>query len=869
MAVSLTHATEATGTDSADGRVSKNAWNEEHELTAAESKLLGTVAASTTVGEITLGTSLALTDSTLDVVTDAIQDIAGAMATAGANVTVAYDDGAGTLTIAAPTEGIQDIVGAMAAAGANTTVAYDDGAGTLTIAAPTEGIQDIVGAMVVAGSNVTATYDDGANTLTIAAIPGGYDTVAELEAATIPADVKSTRTGGYTAAGDGGNGLYARMAAAPADPTNPGYLRSVDRYTSAGATDATHGGYWELVLEGDEFRIEQFGGAGEYVNSGDRGTDNYQPILDYIDFSPTHATSTTFMLRPALRFSARKYWVSSLLDISTQVHLRGPAQGMDVVGGQVNCHLIFPTGTGCFIFQGHSTGPGHTGTSGSDDGAGGSSLDGLLIKQEGIGVQGAAEDAHGVHMRTVVHIRNCVLDLIAGDGIHINAGAGTGGGNANRWLVKDSEVKTAWGHGLFVEGADANAGNCINLYTKECGKCGICELSGLGNYYSHCEIDGYGNGGVNDAGENYIQITTAPTVAVAPGSNETHWYHIGSGSPSATFPAWNSGTTYTVDDLKLPIFSEGASNTSEFYGVYSEFGTAPSHMGTSQWFLGGNLASTLKTQQIGSGTRGLQSTRGFSGHRNFSSHNPGYTTHGAYISAQLGTMTSTGGTDFDTDMDLLLFERETDERTYLRYNSANNIQCLWATGSSVPIWGWTGTATTSTPGPRNFFSKDLSLMNPADTTEFRRIGMRNALPTAAGYYGAGDYFRGNGATSWRCSTAGGIKDLDWSATNIGNGEVVKTGAGRYYRNKFFIASTVEPTHLSGVETTADGAVWTYLASTDAAFTLVQDVVKQTNAYTPTNVVTDRSFNANATTTDELADVLGTLIADLQSAGVIS
>lgn len=39
-------------------------------------------------------------------------------------------------------------------------------------------------------------------------------------------------------------------------------------------------------------------------------------------------------------------------------------------------------------------------------------------------------------------------------------------------------------------------------------------------------------------------------------------------------------------------------------------------------------------------------------------------------------------------------------------------------------------------------------------------------------------------------------------------------------------------------------------------------------YTPTNVSTDRSFDANATTLDELADVVGTLIADLQTLGFL-
>ena len=48
-----------------------------------------------------------------------------------------------------------------------------------------------------------------------------------------------------------------------------------------------------------------------------------------------------------------------------------------------------------------------------------------------------------------------------------------------------------------------------------------------------------------------------------------------------------------------------------------------------------------------------------------------------------------------------------------------------------------------------------------------------------------------------------------------------------------------------------------------------DVIKlfKSPAYTPTNVTTTRSFDANATTLDEIADVLGTLIADMQATGL--
>jgi hypothetical protein len=41
------------------------------------------------------------------------------------------------------------------------------------------------------------------------------------------------------------------------------------------------------------------------------------------------------------------------------------------------------------------------------------------------------------------------------------------------------------------------------------------------------------------------------------------------------------------------------------------------------------------------------------------------------------------------------------------------------------------------------------------------------------------------------------------------------------------------------------------------------------AYTATNVSTDRAYDANATTTAELADVLGTLIADLRAQGIVT
>jgi len=90
-----------------------------------------------------------------------------------------YDSGTSKWIAMSITEAVQDIVGAMAAAGSNITLTYNDPAGTLTIAVSgltssnlsdfSEAVDDRVAALLVAGTGVTLTYNDAANTLTVAA----------------------------------------------------------------------------------------------------------------------------------------------------------------------------------------------------------------------------------------------------------------------------------------------------------------------------------------------------------------------------------------------------------------------------------------------------------------------------------------------------------------------------------------------------------------------------------------------------------------------------------------------------------------------------------------------------------------------------
>jgi hypothetical protein len=71
-------------------------------------------------------------------------------------------------------------------------------------------------------------------------------------------------------------------------------------------------------------------------------------------------------------------------------------------------------------------------------------------------------------------------------------------------------------------------------------------------------------------------------------------------------------------------------------------------------------------------------------------------------------------------------------------------------------------------------------------------------------------------------------------------------------------------HGTGLKLMQGGGSATYSEWTAAKYNAATPAT-----YTVSNVSTDRSYDANATTTDELADVLGTLIADLRALGLVA
>lgn len=138
--VSILHRTIPNIPESGDGRVSKNAWSEEHDLVAADGEfLVGTgtgvesqdaATALATMGAAALGH--AHTASNVSDFSEAVDDRVATLLVAGANVTLTYDDGAGTITVASSGGGgggLSDAdYGDITVSGAGTVMTIDNGA---------------------------------------------------------------------------------------------------------------------------------------------------------------------------------------------------------------------------------------------------------------------------------------------------------------------------------------------------------------------------------------------------------------------------------------------------------------------------------------------------------------------------------------------------------------------------------------------------------------------------------------------------------------------------------------------------------------------------------------------------------------------
>ena len=446
----------------------------------------------------------------------------------------------------------------------------------------------IAGASAIVAGVMTATDKSRFDSLSNATTQD-FPTIPDIAAASIQASVTHIRTAGHGSAGDGGGGLYKRVIAVPPHPL---FVQSSD------------GAFWELVPEGGAVNIRQAGAVGDGI------TDDHQAFVDAILAFPSNITT---LQQGAARIVVPGgiFFIGATLNIHASVIIEGQGVGSANGGASV---LTWPSDTTGIVIQRSNTigetteFPDNTNTKGGD---------GTIIrnlKLQGGGSFGSAAD--GIRMRARGTIDQCLVTGFPRDGIHIEAGAGTGGsteGNANSWQVHNCRLITNKRNGLYVDGADVNAGTAIAVDASSNGRWGILDSSFLGNTYigCHCATNGVAtiagntgssfvhyngpeNGSTNHRYAAMVSATETELAATVPGTNGNIWIEVDNLGVHSTIPTWLPGQPVGTYFNGGPLQTDGANARNVFLGCYTEGGQSPAQIVEPTQILNGLQGAGVK-----------------------------------------------------------------------------------------------------------------------------------------------------------------------------------------------------------------------------------------------------------------------------------
>lgn len=248
-------------------------------------------------------------------------------------------------------------------------------------------------------------------------------------------------------------------------------------------------------------------------------------------FAPYSGGNTIFIPQGTFYFGAT-------IRIQRQFILRGvTAPDGNGWSGSV---LVFPTGVIGIRIHDY-----RTGTTGTD--ASGTIIENLTIRttRNSPAVEGGF---YGIYSDTRFTVRNCVITYFGDCGIAIIAGGGVG--NANNWRIDNVRSAENGFHGLYVEGADANAGLANRLDCSTNNGWGIFDTSFLGNTYVGCHTAGNLSGGYKSEGGNNYSLYAGCYMEEADGEQQVDAPAIILGGISGS--KTNAGTA--------PVISAGLGN---------------------------------------------------------------------------------------------------------------------------------------------------------------------------------------------------------------------------------------------------------------------------------------------------------------------
>lgn len=263
----------------------------------------------------------------------------------------------------------------------------------------------------------------------------------------------------------------------------------------------------------------------------------------------------------------------------------------------------FPAGCHGFIFD-HAYTTGGVYDGGAVHGAG----DWSVIRNIAVvGPMSGSGNYDGIHSRVRILVDRCCTQGWARAGIAFIAAAGSGGtteGNANCWQIIGGRHDYNKVAGIYVEGADTNAGLCLGADVSFNGQYGIYDNSFLGNTYvgCHAEYNGLGISGyvgttnnttscVHKGGYLYtVMPGQAANASVnAPSGTEhsnAYWGAYNSGAATNDTPEWTNGMSLNEGGA---YYAKSIVAGTVFNGCYVEGGSSPAKGFAPALFIGGSL----------------------------------------------------------------------------------------------------------------------------------------------------------------------------------------------------------------------------------------------------------------------------------------
>jgi hypothetical protein len=206
---------------------------------------------------------------------------------------------------------------------------------------------------------------------------------------------------------------------------------------------------------------------------------------------------------------------------------------------------------------------------------------------------------HAIHLRARATIRDVYIANFQGDAVTIIASGGAGApteGNANNFEITRVFIENCR-NGLYVQGADTNAGVAHSLSAIGCRQWGVFDRSFLGNTYTACHTAA--NGVVANVTPTLVHLSgrlfyvkpgqaagaSTNSPPASPSDNAFWGYARDGGASSAqSIPTWTNGMTvreggaYCTDSL---------SASHVFTNCYSEMDQAPSRLSQNTLVLNG------------------------------------------------------------------------------------------------------------------------------------------------------------------------------------------------------------------------------------------------------------------------------------------